>query len=446
MPSLEDSTDTLPGIIKSLAQQVSSRDAQIISERATHIDKLSVMKEQYDAVRAERDCSQQSAKQIELQRKQLEEDLNKVTAAFHVEKAEFLKRIELLEQAATHKAELLDHALREVQEWKALYTTAADSSRQWEECFAQLSRMTNKLDEVSGARHQSDSGSSPTLVSSESPNKPTSAPKAPPSEPVSQPDVFNPKPNNSIATPTRAASPVLQTRMRASNAIPASDSSVEKSHPTPSHLREVYKSGGVKSPHQSSRKQYLTGNAEHSPASTSQHPRKPSEHLILPPDRVIHTAHYEIKEEDDVDDDLSYPEDSISKDLFSRADDDDIDVPNAKRRKIMRQRSVGRIEDDEQDQEDGDEVYHQVEVRNRRCQSQEGLDFDEMAIGAEDNHKEVYGFRKVRVRNVNPRQDVSSSQRTRNVPQARGSSDNRHKVDPPRVASNGRNVPAKTRR
>jgi hypothetical protein len=76
---LEDSTDTLPGIIKSLAQQVSTRDAQIIRERAAHTEQLSSMKEQYDTVRAERDRSQQSAKQIELQRDQLKQDLTEVS-------------------------------------------------------------------------------------------------------------------------------------------------------------------------------------------------------------------------------------------------------------------------------------------------------------------------------------------------------------------------------
>ena len=47
--------DTLPDIIKSLAQQLSSRDAQLKVERANYIEKLSVMREEYDGIRSERD-------------------------------------------------------------------------------------------------------------------------------------------------------------------------------------------------------------------------------------------------------------------------------------------------------------------------------------------------------------------------------------------------------
>jgi hypothetical protein len=65
----------------------------------------------------------------------------------------------------------------------------------------------------------------------------------------------------------------------------------------------------------------LIAKAKYSPVSTSQPTRNLSEHSTLPPDRVIHTAHYEIKLEDDDDNDPSYPEGLISKNMSSRAGD-----------------------------------------------------------------------------------------------------------------------------
>ena len=51
----EETVDTLPDIIKSLAQQLSSRDAQLKVERAKCVEKLSMIKEEQDVMRLERD-------------------------------------------------------------------------------------------------------------------------------------------------------------------------------------------------------------------------------------------------------------------------------------------------------------------------------------------------------------------------------------------------------
>lgn len=55
-----------PGIIKSLAEELSNRDAQLKSERAKYLDELSAVKQQQAAMRVERNCDR------------LEEDLKQV--------------------------------------------------------------------------------------------------------------------------------------------------------------------------------------------------------------------------------------------------------------------------------------------------------------------------------------------------------------------------------
>lgn len=77
--SLKESSDTLPDILKSLAQQVYSRDAQLERERARYVEELSVFKEQCDTMRKERDNSRHAVKQVEVQRSRLVEELTQVS-------------------------------------------------------------------------------------------------------------------------------------------------------------------------------------------------------------------------------------------------------------------------------------------------------------------------------------------------------------------------------
>jgi len=81
--SLADAIDTLPGIIKNLAEQVSNRDEQIRS--------LSIVKEQYDALQAECDTSLRTAKEWEHRHAKLQEELGRVKEIFALE-TESLKK------------------------------------------------------------------------------------------------------------------------------------------------------------------------------------------------------------------------------------------------------------------------------------------------------------------------------------------------------------------
>ena len=177
--------------------------------------------------------------------------------------------------------------------------------------------------------------------------------------------------------------------MLANNPIAPSAPSDEKTHCIPSQIRETSKSGGANPSYQVSRGQSLSRKVESPSFSKSQHPPKTSQ-SALPPDRVIVTAHYEIKAEESDDDDLIYPEASSSKILHPRVEDeedDEFEVPNAKRKRVLiRKQSIRRIDDDgvqKQDGADADEVYHQVEGRTRLRNGNGQEDFDDMAIGAE---------------------------------------------------------------
>lgn len=222
-------------------------------------------------------------------------------------------------------------------------------------------------------------------------NKPSSTDNDPPGHTSNQ-NVLNPKTLDPASTPTRATSPTLrQARIIGANhATATSILSNEKSQPTPSRNRKTSKSGGPNPSYQVPRKQSFSGKVESSSVSTSQHsPKKPS-HAALPPDRVIVTAHFELKEEESDGDDSTHLKSSSSKILHPRVEHDDdegeIEGPSAKRRKMSTRKQV--IDDDDEyngTDADADEVYSQVEGRKlpRNCNGLEDHDFDDMAIGAE---------------------------------------------------------------
>jgi len=106
----------------------------------------------------------------------------------------------------------------------------------------------------------------------------------------------------------------------------------------------------------------------------------------LPPDRLIVTASYEVKTEDESSADFDpkvYPACSGSREKEEREGEDEELVP--KRRKTARTQNVRRVLDD-----DDEEVKHAGHTTDEDAQMSELVfegsgreDFDEMAIGAE---------------------------------------------------------------
>lgn len=110
--------------------------------------------------------------------------------------------------------------------------------------------------------------------------------------------------------------------------------------------------------------------------------------MELPPERVIITADYEIKQEDDEYSDnfdtipkVEADRNSSYKPCGIEDEDDDIETPTAKRRRTSHKQTVRRIEDDDDSPHEADEIRRQ-QVRKRQ-QRQGPDDYDEMAIGAE---------------------------------------------------------------
>jgi hypothetical protein len=226
---------------------------------------------------------------------------------------------------------------------------------------------------------QQPQGSSPTVViSSLSSNKPTSTDESLLSNPRPQSVLNSPKTINQVPTPKTATH--RQTRfVHPKDAGTASELSIKESSPSRSRHREVSKVGVASTSLQKSM-QKLGGKSSLGPAEIPMsHPVKSPLHPTLPPDRVIHTAYFEVKHESDDDyDDLTFPASSVS--IASPARDDE-GTTSAKRKRPST-RKQRRIDYGEEQHEDTDEVFDQTEARKRLRES-EKEEYDEIAIGAE---------------------------------------------------------------
>ncbi|KAF8581570.1 hypothetical protein K439DRAFT_1662243 [Ramaria rubella] len=403
MPS-EDSPDTLPGIIKSLAQQLSSRDAQLQVERVKFSEELSEMKKQHDTLQMEHDCGLRSLEEVKLQRNQLKEELRSVRAAWTadldgvraraerdmereralhakalddsgLEKAELTKKIELLEQAISHQQKIVAQTRRESIEWETRYISATEEARRLEDKWtAQLSYMVQKIDELVAERHHSDPGLSPTVVTSVSPNKDSTIKSQQHADGLTQLVNMNNNAQGSLPGPPRIM--VHASPSRLANVIPeAKETILSLPRPPQAQITPISPQKGSPS--------LITSLASQS---------------SLPADRVIVTAHYEIKEEEDEEGPSSHGNgtrhSATSQYKYEGNSGDESEVPlTAKRKRLRtRKRSLRSIVDEDEQEQVGEVIRCAV-----KRQRQDPDDSDEMAIGAEDNLQEIYGYRRVNI-------------------------------------------------
>lgn len=78
--SQEERVETLPSIIKSLAQQVATRDAQLKHEQARFDEELTSARRQLDAMRTERDLALRNAEEVKIERSRHKEQAETIRA------------------------------------------------------------------------------------------------------------------------------------------------------------------------------------------------------------------------------------------------------------------------------------------------------------------------------------------------------------------------------
>lgn len=99
------------------------------------------------------------------------------------------------------------------------------------------------------------------------------------------------------------------------------------------------------------------------------------------PNRVIHTVSYELKQESD--DGAPFSESYSSEALSAKVDDNENEIPSAKRKRPSMRKQRYTEDDEEKQEEDGDETIHQTGPRKRPRENKKQDDHDEIAIGVE---------------------------------------------------------------
>ncbi|KIJ54991.1 hypothetical protein M422DRAFT_24848 [Sphaerobolus stellatus SS14] len=400
----------LPGIIKELADEVTSRDNQIRAIRASLTEELSAVKEERDVLRAERDESKRLAKQYEAEMKQSHEITAKemqligmkamarqesVDAEHAIEATQLQMKIKQLEEAALHREEVITQlrtemsGLRtEVLEWKGRYLTLVDDSKRQSQSWNELTKAVDKLEGMFQSASPSIAVASPLKEQCASSN---GTPR-------------QPRPGHST--------------------LPASGSSKQPMSQQQPHRKNVVPNGNVANARPQQR--------QRSPNSSTI--KKTSQSTA--PDRVLIRAEYEVKLEDDGSETVlgrQSPSDASGSKRSAPEDSDEDELAPKRRRTDSQRRSVRRVVQDDDGSESAEE------------RSQDDDD-DEMAIGAEDNHKEIYGHRRVNVREVplEPRTPQRSSARG---PLGSGNSSGKKRKPEASIAHSNRTAaPLRTRR
>ena len=195
-------------------------------------------------------------------------------------------------------------------------------------------------------------------------------------------------PNTSVPTNCAPLNRSLHPQNSLTNPVRTSDMSI---HSTPSHpLQGTHQSDGS-SIIRASQKRTRPSPQPKRESRSAPRPSILSSKSALPADRVIITAHYEVKTEEDGEDsaDCSLLDRNVyHSSLGSRESDEHEggdEEPVPKRRKTEQKRRAQRVVDD-----DDDEVKHVVHMGDEDAQTRElghesrgKDDFDEMAIGAE---------------------------------------------------------------
>ncbi|KAF8507381.1 hypothetical protein BU17DRAFT_100547 [Hysterangium stoloniferum] len=397
------SEDSLLEIIKSLADQVSSRDIRIRDQRQQSDEQLAELKSQYESVRTEREglriqrdalegelqavkllwSSEVNA--LKLQVGELAKERAEVRTTHELEKADLRNKNELLEQAVQYQTQLLStfkedlnecrlrcngqtqslsKSQEDLNESRLLCNTAMEGLKsQSEKWSLRLSQILMKLDQLSESRQTSGIGPSITAIPSASPNKQLTSGRS-----VIQ----------SSDTPIS-----LKVGSVAAKSTPKTDNNTPIVH----NNKGETASGSPKRHNSTTHEQREPGPEA---GGLAMIPRS-----VLAPGHVFFRAESGVKEEDHEDEDRSLISPRVAAHCNAvqvLPQENGSDEPSPKRRRINSwKRSSRRIDD-----EDEDGSINSSEAANASSK-EEPEDHDEMAIGAEEDPKEIYGHRKVNV-------------------------------------------------